>query len=257
MDERLRAELDAAVSGARTAVTAADRLCAACVELLEVDGASISLTLDGTHRGTFGASSPLSRRLDEFQFTAGEGPCLDAVATGRPVLVPDLDDPAELRWPGFTGAVLDAGIRAVFALPVTMSTQRVGALDLYRARSGALTEWSLSGGLLAAELAALPLLDMIAEHQTAAVADAASVAAGQDDDAWSRLASLERVEVYQATGMIMGALGVDGVEALVRLRAQAFLRGTTAGELAWEVVERRVSLDSPDWQDPSSPPPPP
>ena len=248
-DERLRDELGAAVQGATSALAAADQLCSACVELLGIDEASISLTLDLTTRGTFGASSEFSRRLDGLQFTAGHGPCMDAVASGRPVLVPDLDDPAELRWPGFTGAVLDAGVQAVFSLPVSLSRQRVGALDLYRGRSGPLSPADLDAGLLAAELAALPLLDLIAEHQLARQVAAASVD-GLDGDPWSRLSSLERVEVYQATGMIVGALDVDPVEALVRLRAQAFLRGTTATELAWEIVERRVPLDSPDWQEP-------
>ncbi len=242
-DDRLRADLGAALVGAGSAVGAADRLCLACVELLQVDGASLSLALSRTHRGTFAASSPLSRRLDALQFTAGEGPCLDAIATGRPVLVPDLDDPAEQRWPGFTGAVLDAGIRAVFALPVALSSQMVGALDLYRARTGALSSTALRGGQLAAELAALPLLDAIAEHGAAL----SGRQAGQLGDG-TGLLSLDRVEVYQATGMIMAALEVDPAEALVRLRAQAFVRGLTTAELAWQVVEREVDLRSPDWQ---------
>ncbi len=246
-DERLRAQLDAAVSGADTARGAADRLCRACVDLLEVDGASISLTLDVSNRGTFGASSALSHRVDALQFTAGEGPCLDAVALGRPVLVADLDDPAERRWPAFTGGAVAAGVHAVFALPVSLSRQRVGALDLYRGRPGALGAPALAGGLLAAELAALPLLDVIAEH---AAATAGPATDRRPEDGWGQLASLERVEVYQATGMIMGALDVDPVEALVRLRAQAFARGLTAGELAWQVVERQVVLDTPDWREP-------
>jgi hypothetical protein len=53
---------------------------------------------------------------------------------------------------------------------------------------------------------------------------------------------LERVEVYQATGMIIGALDVDAVEALVRLRAHAFAQGRTASEAAWAIVERRTVL---------------
>lgn len=245
MDERLRAGLTAAVSGTAGALAAADSLCSACVDLLEVDGAALCLALDRTTRGTLGASSALSRRLDGLQFTAGHGPCLDAVASGRPVLVADLDDPSELRWPGFTGAVLEAGVRAVFALPVTLSRQCVGALSLYRVRPGALSPAVLDGGRLAAELAALPLLDVIAEHEAAEVA----AGAGEEDDG-SQQAALERVEVYQATGMIMSALDVDPAEALVRLRAQAFLRGVTAAELAWSVVERRVRLDSAEWLDP-------
>lgn len=137
-------------------------------------------------------------------------------------------------------------MRAVFALPVSLSRQRVGALSLYRVRPGALSPSGLDGGRLAAELAALPLLDVIAEHRAVEVAAADG---DQDENAAGQLAALERVEVYQATGMIMSALDVDPAEALVRLRAQAFLRGVTATELAWEVVERRVSLSSPEWQD--------
>ena len=76
------------------------------------------------------------------------------------------------------------------------------------------------------------------------------VAAGQPEDGWTQLASLERVEVYQATGMIMGALDVDPTEALVRLRAHAFAHSTTAAQVAAAIVNRWLSLDSPDWREP-------
>lgn len=246
-DERLRAELGDAVSGADSALAAADLLCQACVGLLDVDGAAISLTLGGAHRGTLGASSTLSRRLDAFQFTFGEGPCLDAVRSGGPVLAGDLNDPAETRWPAFTGSVLQAGVTAVFALPVALSRQPIGALDLFRNLPGPLSERAMTGGLLAAELAAVPLLDLLAAHgQTAGSA--------QVEDGWDQLSALQRVEVYQATGMIMGALDVDPTEALVRLRAHAFARDMTAGEAALAIVERRISLESTDWSDPTGPP---
>ncbi len=99
----------------------------------------------------------------------------------------------------------------------------------------------LTGGLMAAELAAVPLLDLM-------TADVDWEGAGQGGDGWEQLASLERVEVYQATGMIMGATGIGPAEALVRLRARAYTRGETASELAWAVVERRLVLDVDDWR---------
>jgi hypothetical protein len=235
--ERLRADLGAAMSGAGTGLSAADRLCRACVELLKIDGAAISVMHSGATQGTFGSSGELSRRLDEFQFTFGEGPCLDAVSRGRPILVADLSDPEENRWPAFSGAVLGAGVRAVFALPVAITTVQVGALDLFRKEPGSLVESSLTGGLLAAELAALPLLDLMTDDYVAWNDDL------DGEDKWAQLASLQRVEVYQATGMIMGQLDVGPTEALVRLRAHAFAQGLTASEVAWAIVERRLSLD--------------
>ncbi len=74
--QQLRDALGAAVTDAPTPLAAADRLCAACVQHLHVDGASISF-IDGSRmQGTFGSSGELSRTLDELQFTYGQGPWL-------------------------------------------------------------------------------------------------------------------------------------------------------------------------------------
>lgn len=218
---------------------AADRLCAACVELLPVDGAAISVISSGSTRGTFGSSGQFSRRLDEYQFTFGEGPCLDAIATRRPVLVADLDDPSVQRWPAFTPAMIDAGVRAVFAFPTAIAAVYVGVLDLFCQAPGPLSKRATDGALWAAELAALPLLDLMSS-------DIDWAAAGEGGDGWEELASLERVEVYQATGMLMGQLNVDSAEALARLRGHAFVTGRTASEVAWDIVERRLILDGDD-----------
>jgi hypothetical protein len=117
-------------------------------------------------------------------------------------------------------------------------------LNLFRNSPGPLSADDLTGGLLAAELAALPLLNLM-------TADADWEVYGEGGDGWSQLASLERVEVYQATGMIMGQLEVGPADALVRLRAHAFTSGQTASEVAWDVVERRLSLKADDaWRSP-------
>jgi hypothetical protein len=241
--ERVREALEVAM-GSGVGVSAADRLCVACVDLLKVDGAAISLMHEGATQGTFGSSGPLSRRLDEFQFTYGEGPCLDAVSGGRPVLVADIGHADEHRWPAFAAAALDAGVHAMFALPAAIATTHIGVLDLFRNAPGPLSAEGLTGGLLAAELAALPLLDLM-------TADLDWASAGEGGDGWSQLASLERVEVYQATGMIMGQLDIGPADALVRLRARAFATGQTSSDVAWAVVEGRLSLDLDDaWRGP-------
>lgn len=91
-----------------------------------------------------------SARIEELQFTLGEGPCVDAVRTGAPVLVPNLGEPNDLnvdRRPGFMEGAGAAGVRAVFAFPLRVGAINVGALDLYRNRPGALTAAQLSGAL--------------------------------------------------------------------------------------------------------------
>lgn len=244
--QELREVLGDAVTGAPTPLAAADRVCHACVELLDVDGASISFIGDGTMQGTFGSSGELSRTLDELQFTYGEGPCLDAVEGRRPVLAPDLDGPGEVRWPALTQAVLSHGIQAVFALPVTIASAPIGALDLYRRTSGPLEEDAMTGGIWAAGLAALPLLDLMAS-------DTDWQRAAEGGGSWDQLESLERVEVYQATGMIIAALDVSPADALVRLRAYAVSHSLTASEVAYQILERRLRLDRDDWYEAGGP----
>ncbi|MFY9922080.1 MAG: antitermination regulator, partial [Mycobacterium sp.] len=72
-------QLLAALEG-RRGLDAADRLCEACVSVLDIDAAAISLVFDGANAGTLGASDAAARRYDELQFTLGEGPCLESVA---------------------------------------------------------------------------------------------------------------------------------------------------------------------------------
>lgn len=240
-----RDRLEAALAGSGGAVGSADRLCHACVDLLGVEGAAISVIHDGASRGTFGSSGESSRRWDEFQFTFGEGPCLDAVSGRRPVIAEDLDNPGEVRWPAFSAAMRNDGIRAVFALPVSIAAFPMAALDLFRGPAGLLDDDSWQAAVWASQLASLPLLDLMGAN-----VDWAEVG---DGGAWSQLASLERVEVYQATGMIQNQLDVDAAEALARLRAYAFSHDMTASEVAWSVIERRLVFNAEDSGGPDAP----
>jgi hypothetical protein len=243
--EVVRAALNAAVAGAEPGLAAATELCRACVGLFGVDGAAVSMVYQGATRGTFGSSNDVSRRVDEYQFTFGEGPCLDAVSTRRAVLAPDLDSPREVRWPGFAGAALGDGIRGVFAVPIMVTSVCVGALDLFRAGPGPLLEGQLAGAFMAAELASLTLLDTLTvDDKGPGNLDSRLMADGED--AWGRLAEIDRIEVYQATGILIAQLGVDAAEALIRLRAHAVATGQTASRVAWAIVERRLVLERDD-----------
>lgn len=247
----MRSELNAVMSSSAPGLPSADALCDTCVGLFDVDGAAVSMVYDGMSWGTFGSSSPASRRLDEYQFTFGEGPCLDAVASGAAVLVPDLDSPLDQRWPAFREAVLGDGFHGVFALPIMITSVCVGALDLFRGRPGPLEGDALAGAMLAAELASAPLLDLIAEAAVANGRADESLADGAESAERLFMDGLDRVEVYQATGMLISALDVDAAEALVRLRAHAIATGRTASEVARDIIERRLIVERDDWHGPN------
>jgi hypothetical protein len=226
-----------AAVGDRRGVGAADRLCEACVVLFDVDAAAISLVFDGTNTGTLGASGAPARVYDELQFTLGEGPCLDSVAHRAPVLVEDLAALGSARWPAYGPAMLAHRIHGVYAMPVVVAGEYIGALDLFRSDPGLLGDEQLAGALVAAELAEMPFLDLIGEDLQAAVAD-------PDSNAWSELNALSRAEVSQATGMLVAQLEVEPTEALVRLRAYAYAAGRTSTDVARDILARRLRLDA-------------
>jgi GAF domain-containing protein len=228
-------QLLAAVDG-RRGVEAADRLCEACVALLDVDAAAISLVFDGANSGTLGSSGARARICDELQFTLGEGPCLDSVAQRSPVVVVDFADPKESRWLAYGPAMLANRIRAVHAVPIVVAGEYVGALDLFRAKPGRRSNRNSAGAVAAAELAGVPLLDLMAGDLQAAVGD-------PNSDAWTELNTLCRAEVSQATGMLVAQLGIDPAEALVRLRAHAYATGRSATEVARDILDRRLKLE--------------
>lgn len=225
-----------AVEGCR-GVAAADRLCEACIILLDIDAAAISIVFDGAATGTLGSSGAPARAYDELQFTLGEGPCLESVARRAPVLVVDLADPAEARWPAFGPAMLGHHIRAVYAMPVVLAGEYVGALDLFRIDPGRLDGHNLACAGAAAEIAGIPLLDLLDADLHAAATD-------PNSNAWADLNSLSRAEVSQATGMLVAQLDIEPPEALVRLRAHAYATGRSATDVARDILDHRLRLEA-------------
>ena len=205
--------------------------------LFSIDAAAISLVFAGGTSGTLGSSGVAARVYDELQFTLGEGPCLDSVASRGPVLIADLANANDGRWPAYGPAMLDHEIRGIFAIPVMVAGEYVGALDLFRAQPGELPGDYLAGAVVAAELAGMPLLDLMDSDLQAAVND-------PDSSAWAELNALSRTEVSQATGMLVAQLGVEPAEALVRLRAHAYATNRSATDVARDILGRRLNLEA-------------
>jgi ANTAR domain len=202
----------------------------AAVRGLAVDGASVTAVGGPLAREPLFASDQVSARLEELQFTLGEGPAAADFRLGTPELVPDLDLAAG-RWPGFAPAAVAAGARALFAVPLQAGAIRVGVLSLYRAQPGPLVAGELADALVLAGIA----LQM--------VLDAAAGVNGRPGYQPLDGLSDSRAEVYQAIGMVSVQLGVSLEEASVRLRARAFASGVPLGQLADDVVGRRLRFD--------------
>lgn len=106
-----------------------------CVELLGVTAAGLMVTDGAGDLRVVAASSERTRLLELFQLQTDEGPCIDCFHTGAAVSVEDL--PTAGRWPRFTVAAADVDFAAVYALPMRLRSEVIGALNLFRTEPGA------------------------------------------------------------------------------------------------------------------------
>jgi len=135
------------------------------------------------------------------------------------------------RWPVYAPAAHAHGVRAVFAFPLQVGAARLGVLDVFRDRTGALTADELRHGVLLADVTVAALLD---QHKR------------NGDD--TRLDDLDqaiedRAELFQAQGMVMVQLGVNLAEAMVRIRAYAYAEDRRLSKVARDIVARRLRFD--------------
>lgn len=203
------------------------QICRACVAGLGMDGAAISLLTGSPSRQTLWATDATAQRLEDLQFGLNEGVCMEAAATGRPVLVADVrTSPRVARWPMFAAAVIEqTDVGALFALPLQWGALNLAVLELYRRAPGMLGGAQLRDMFGAVDTAALMMLGLRTDPGSMDGPD---------------LAVVSRAEIHQATGMVLVQLGVSASDALARLRAYAFVEQRLLIDVARDVVARRL-----------------
>lgn len=147
---------------------------------------------------------------------------------------PGLRGPLEAgRWPAYADAVVQqAQVRAIFAMPLQWGAVNLGVLDLYRWRAGSLPRMQLRDATSAAHTTTLMLLGL----RIAVPSYLADV-----EQIWDRTWG-SHAEIHQATGMVLAHLGITATDAFAGLRAHAFAENRLLGDVARDVVARRLQL---------------
>lgn len=206
-------------------------LCAGCVKITGVTGAGVMLMSGDIPRGSLCTTNAVSHLIEELQYTLGEGPCIDAYQQDQVVTEPDLADPVTRRWPAFTPPTVAAGVRAMFGFPLRVGTVRLGALNLYRDRSGPLTGSQHADALVVADVTARWVLEAQAGAPAGEVA--AALETGADF----------HFTVHNAAGMVSVQQQISVTEALILLRAYAFTHDRLLAGVAEDVIARRLRLE--------------
>jgi ANTAR domain len=167
------------------------------------------------------SSHPDAARLMAVQAASNRGPLIDAMPDGGPVSCPDTL--TEMRWPEFTAAALQMGVRSA----VTLSNRgdSVIVLTLLGLRPRAI------------DADQLPLAELLVAYGGALV----GVVSDYDDSrrvaTQLRDAADARAVVDQAKGILMHALGCSADQALERMREVSQRSNLRATEVARRVID--------------------
>ncbi len=202
-----------------------------CTQLLAADTAGILLSDGRAALQVMAYSNEEIRRLELLQLQAHEGPCLDCVHTGRPVSAPDLTQTAD-RWPQFAPRALAEGFCAVHVLPMRLRTQIIGGLNLFSTHPGPLPPDDLRVGQALADVATIGILQERALRRSKILAQQLQTALDN------------RVIIEQALGVLAERTGLTIAEVFTQLRAHARNNRLRLSDLARNIVEGSITLDS-------------
>ncbi|WP_104179248.1 GAF and ANTAR domain-containing protein [Arthrobacter sp. B0490] len=184
-------------------------------------GAGVSL-IHQAQRLSVGATDDLVRLADDLQYELGEGPCLAAWSSRGPVGVDDTT--TDHRFPQWSAAAADAGVRACFSFPLLRGRDAIGAMKIYSTAPSAFGE---------------PDRARLARLATAASALLGHV---QTSETTTRLSTELRESLRArdlvgiAKGILMQREGLTEAEALMALTLRARTTGVSFRRLTAEIA---------------------
>jgi transcriptional regulator with GAF, ATPase, and Fis domain len=178
-----------------------------CAGLLDVEAAGLLLSDPRQQLHLMAATTEHSRHVELFQLQADEGPCLDCYATGQPISVADLSA-ENRRWPQFVPAATDAGFASVHTVPMRAASTVLGALGLFGAHPGELSDADL---LVAQTLAHIASVAILQDH----------VPTPESVLPQLQAALASRIVVEQAKGYLREYFGISVEDAFGLLRRYA------------------------------------
>jgi hypothetical protein len=212
------------------------RLTQACVEVLPISGAGLSL-INHDFRVPVGASDEAASTAERLQFTQGEGPCLEAARTSRIVIAGEAD--IERQWPLFAADFFaKTPYRGALCMPLRLSPETVGALDLFVVHPEDLARISLSDAVAVSD----QIMDalMIAQATTTSV----GMYSEEPGPAWLQSGAVrDRTNVWMAMGILMTRLKTTAPDALAVLRGYSYSHGTVLDDLARELIAGRLQVE--------------
>jgi len=198
------------------------RIVHATHKLFAVDGAGLMLIDPDQLLRNVADSDERIDHLEELQIKHGEGPCIDAFEEKELIHAADLA--AEARWPEFSPAAVERGLRAVLASPIPYNQMAIGVVVVFSTK---VHPWTPEGELALVaftDLAALTIANTMQSEQRGELATQLQRAL----DA--------RVVIEQAKGALCARDGITAGQAFEQMRRRARAERRRVLEIAQEIM---------------------
>lgn len=199
-------------------------LCRSVADLLGVTDATFALIGGPDRRFTLCASSDNARKLDQWQFTLEQGPCLDAAAQGETseaTTTPTDESP----WPLLAEKATELGYQAIAGIPLSIADRPYGAMNIQH--TSPLQSDVLDYAADVCQTLSQPIMDRLAE-QAPTLTDLG-----------------DYTTVHQAVGVVSVQMGIPIADALAVIRARSWTEGRLLVDVANDVIQREIEFDNP------------
>ncbi|MFV9457001.1 ANTAR domain-containing protein [Rhodococcus sp. NM-2] len=215
-------ELRAATRVAEPLETVLGRLAETALGVLpDADAVSVTSIEEASSR-TIAATDEAAVRLDEQQYAADRGPCLDAARTQEPVraVVGEHTD----LWPEFSAAAETAGIRASLSVPVLVDgagqRELLGSFNIYSYRAAAFDPIDEK------------LMRLLTTAASTAISNTRRWQATAETVTQLETALVSRAEIDQAKGVLMAIHRITADEAFHQLVEKSQRTNTKLADVA-------------------------
>ena len=186
------------------------------------DMASVSV-LRGDTGETVASSSERVWAIDQDQYAAGDGPCLEAARTGQ--VVRTGVEGASQRWPRFASSAQAAGVGSYLSCPLMIDDLFAGSLNLYSEKPHGFADFDVA------------LLRLYTAAACAAIQNARRYAEARDVARQLGQALDSRAVIDQAVGVLMAQLGVTAEQAFTELSRQSQNTNVKLREIAARLIK--------------------
>lgn len=178
--------------------------------------------LRGDTAETVAASNATVWSIDEDQYAAGDGPCLEAARTHQVVRTGVAE--AERRWPEFTRSARAAGVESYLSSPLIIGEEFAGSLNLYSEQPHGFADFDVA------------LLRLYVTAACAAIDGARRYARARDLAGQLEQALDSRAVIDQAIGVLIAQTGISADQAFAELSRQSQNTNVKLREVAARVV---------------------